>query len=88
MAEQQRGSIVFVSSTVTDGPPTPGMAAHGTAKATPNTFARFLACEAGPPRVPALDGDQGSAYLVGKGMNGRGQRSKASPSTRKPAGRS
>ncbi|MFC9424303.1 SDR family oxidoreductase [Streptomyces sp. NPDC056987] len=48
MAEQQHGSIVFVSSTVADGPPAPGMAAHGTAKAALNTFARFLACEAGP----------------------------------------
>ncbi|MFF5635854.1 SDR family oxidoreductase [Streptomyces sp. NPDC012825] len=51
MAEQRHGSIVFVSSTVADGPPSPGMAAHGTAKAALNTFARFLACEAGPVGV-------------------------------------
>lgn len=48
MEKRKRGSIVFVSSTVADGPPAPGMAAHGTAKAALNTFARFLACEAGP----------------------------------------
>ncbi|OIJ94895.1 short-chain dehydrogenase [Streptomyces sp. MUSC 14] len=51
MEQQQRGTIVFVSSTVADGPPAPGMAAHGTAKAALNTFARFLACEAGPMGV-------------------------------------
>jgi 3-oxoacyl-[acyl-carrier protein] reductase len=51
MEQQQRGAIVFVSSTVADGPPAPGMAAHGTAKAALNTFARFLACEAGPMGV-------------------------------------
>ncbi|MFC3577519.1 SDR family oxidoreductase [Streptomyces yaanensis] len=51
MEKQKRGSIVFVSSTVADGPPAPGMTAHGTAKAALNTFAQFLACEAGPMGV-------------------------------------
>ncbi|WP_432182410.1 SDR family oxidoreductase [Streptomyces sp. NBC_00063] len=51
MADQRHGSIVFVSSTVADGPPAPGMAAHGTAKAALNTFGQFLACEAGPMGV-------------------------------------
>ncbi len=48
MAGQGRGRIVYVSSAVADGPPAPGMIAHGTAKAALNTFARFVACEAGP----------------------------------------
>ncbi|MFK0159429.1 SDR family oxidoreductase [Streptomyces sp. NPDC090499] len=43
-----QGRIVYVSSTVADGPPAPGMAAHGTAKAALNAFARFVAYEAGP----------------------------------------
>lgn len=48
MGAQGRGRIVYVSSSVADGPPTVGMAAHGTAKAALNTFARFVAFEAGP----------------------------------------
>ncbi|MFD7921323.1 SDR family oxidoreductase [Streptomyces sp. NPDC059740] len=48
MAAQGHGRIVYVSSAVADGPPAPGMAAHGTAKAALNTFARFVAHEAGP----------------------------------------
>ncbi|MFF1401657.1 SDR family oxidoreductase [Streptomyces sp. NPDC058294] len=48
MGAQGRGRIVYVSSAVADGPPTVGMAAHGTAKAALNTFARFVAYEAGP----------------------------------------
>jgi 3-oxoacyl-[acyl-carrier protein] reductase len=48
MGAQGQGRIVYVSSAVADGPPVPGMAAHGAAKAALNTFARFLAYEAGP----------------------------------------
>lgn len=48
MRVQGGGRIVYVSSAVADGPPMPGMAAHGTAKAALNTFARFVAYEAGP----------------------------------------
>ncbi|MEU3958182.1 SDR family oxidoreductase [Streptomyces achromogenes] len=48
MGAQGGGRIVYVSSAVADGPPTVGMAAHGTAKAALNTFARFVAYEAGP----------------------------------------
>jgi len=48
MGAQGRGRIVYVSSSVADGPPAPGMAAHGTAKSALNTFARFVAHEAGP----------------------------------------
>ncbi|MEU8874094.1 SDR family oxidoreductase [Streptomyces javensis] len=48
MGTQGGGRIVYVSSAVADGPPTVGMAAHGTAKAALNTFARFVAHEAGP----------------------------------------
>ncbi|WP_329233796.1 SDR family NAD(P)-dependent oxidoreductase [Streptomyces canus] len=48
MGAQGQGRIVYVSSAVADGPPAPGMAAHGTAKAAVNTFARFVAHEAGP----------------------------------------
>lgn len=48
MRAQGQGRIVYVSSAVADGPPAPGMAAHGTAKAALNTFARFVAHEAGP----------------------------------------
>ncbi|WP_328981456.1 SDR family NAD(P)-dependent oxidoreductase [Streptomyces mirabilis] len=48
MGTQGQGRIVYVSSAVADGPPAPGMAAHGTAKAALNTFARFVAHEAGP----------------------------------------
>ncbi|WP_328980107.1 SDR family oxidoreductase [Streptomyces canus] len=48
MGAQGQGRIVYVSSAVADGPPAPGMAAHGTAKAALNTFARFVAHEAGP----------------------------------------
>ncbi|OMI41106.1 SDR family oxidoreductase [Streptomyces sparsogenes] len=47
MGAQGGGRIVYVSSAVADGPPTAGMAAHGTAKAALNTFARFVAHEAG-----------------------------------------
>ncbi|GAA2490456.1 SDR family NAD(P)-dependent oxidoreductase [Streptomyces longisporus] len=48
MGAQGGGRIVYVSSAMADGPPTVGMAAHGTAKAALNTFARFVAYEAGP----------------------------------------
>nr|BFD87180.1 3-oxoacyl-[acyl-carrier-protein] reductase [Streptomyces sp. Xyl84] len=48
MAARGQGRIVYVSSAVADGPPAPGMAAHGTAKAALNAFARFVAYEAGP----------------------------------------
>jgi 3-oxoacyl-[acyl-carrier protein] reductase len=48
MGAQGGGRIVYVSSTVADGPPIVGMTAHGTAKAALNTFARFVAYEAGP----------------------------------------
>jgi 3-oxoacyl-[acyl-carrier protein] reductase len=48
MGAQGGGRIVYVSSAVADGPPMVGMAAHGTAKAALNTFARFVAYEAGP----------------------------------------
>lgn len=48
MGAQGQGRIVHVSSTVADGPPAPGMAAHGTAKAALNTFARIVAHEARP----------------------------------------
>jgi 3-oxoacyl-[acyl-carrier protein] reductase len=48
MGSRGQGRIVYVSSAVADGPPAPGMAAHGTAKAALNTFARFVAHEAGP----------------------------------------
>ncbi|MFJ9154579.1 SDR family NAD(P)-dependent oxidoreductase [Streptomyces sp. NPDC102270] len=48
MGAQGHGRMVYVSSAVADGPPAPGMAAHGTAKAALNTFARFVAHEAGP----------------------------------------
>ncbi|MFF8910286.1 SDR family oxidoreductase [Streptomyces olivaceoviridis] len=48
MGAQGGGRIVYVSSAVAEGPPTVGMAAHGTAKAALNTFARFVAYEAGP----------------------------------------
>ncbi|MFJ9712768.1 SDR family oxidoreductase [Streptomyces sp. NPDC101234] len=48
MGAQGHGRIVYVSSAVADGPPAPGMAAHGTAKSALNTFARFVAYEAGP----------------------------------------
>lgn len=48
MGAQGGGRIVYVSSAVSDGPPTVGMAAHGTAKAALNTFACFVAYEAGP----------------------------------------
>ncbi|WP_318204947.1 SDR family oxidoreductase [Streptomyces sp. SCL15-4] len=48
MGHRGQGRIVYVSSAVADGPPAPGMAAHGTAKAALNTFARFVAHEAGP----------------------------------------
>ncbi|MER7687142.1 SDR family oxidoreductase [Streptomyces sp. NPDC097610] len=48
MSAQGQGRIVYVSSAVADGPPAAGMAAHGTAKAALNTFARFVAYEAGP----------------------------------------
>ncbi|MFF4017224.1 SDR family NAD(P)-dependent oxidoreductase [Streptomyces sp. NPDC001843] len=48
MDAQGGGRIVYVSSAVADGPPTVGMVAHGTAKAALNTFARFVAHEAGP----------------------------------------
>lgn len=41
------GRIIYVSSSVADGPPAPGMTAHGTAKAALNAFARFVAYEAG-----------------------------------------
>ncbi|MET7778649.1 SDR family oxidoreductase [Streptomyces sp. NPDC005388] len=51
MGAQGGGRIVYVSSAVADGPPTVGMAAHGTAKAALNTFARFVAYEAGPLRI-------------------------------------
>ncbi|MEW2805922.1 SDR family oxidoreductase [Streptomyces massasporeus] len=47
MGARGQGRIVYVSSAVADGPPAPGMAAHGTAKAALNTFARFVAYEAG-----------------------------------------
>lgn len=48
MGAQGQGRIVYVSSAVADGPSVPGMAHHGTAKAALNTFARFVAHEAGP----------------------------------------
>ncbi|CAM5635954.1 MULTISPECIES: SDR family oxidoreductase [Streptomyces] len=48
MGAQGGGRIVYVSSALAEGPPTVGMAAHGTAKAALNTFARFVAYEAGP----------------------------------------
>jgi 3-oxoacyl-[acyl-carrier protein] reductase len=48
MGARGRGRIVYVSSAVAEGPPAPGMAAHGTAKSALNTFARFVAFEAGP----------------------------------------
>ncbi|MFD5385416.1 SDR family oxidoreductase [Streptomyces sp. NPDC127074] len=48
MGARGQGRILYVSSAVADGPPTAGMAAHGTAKAALNTFARFVAYEAGP----------------------------------------
>lgn len=48
MGARGQGRIVYVSSAVADGPPAPGMAAHGTAKSALNTFARFVAFEAGP----------------------------------------
>jgi 3-oxoacyl-[acyl-carrier protein] reductase len=48
MRAQGQGRIVYVSSSVADGPVGPGMAAHGAAKAALNTFARFVAFEAGP----------------------------------------
>ncbi|MEU5310896.1 SDR family oxidoreductase [Streptomyces sp. NPDC021562] len=48
MAARGGGRIVYVSSAVADGPPGVGMAAHGTAKAALNAFARFVAFEAGP----------------------------------------
>ncbi|GGY79258.1 3-oxoacyl-ACP reductase [Streptomyces olivaceoviridis] len=48
MGARGGGRIVYVSSAVAEGPPTVGMAAHGTAKAALNTFARFVAYEAGP----------------------------------------
>ncbi|MFH8680889.1 SDR family oxidoreductase [Streptomyces lydicus] len=48
MGARGQGRIVYVSSAVADGPPAPGMAAHGTAKAALNAFARFVAFEAGP----------------------------------------
>ncbi|MFF7547301.1 SDR family oxidoreductase [Streptomyces canus] len=48
MGARGQGRIVYVSSAVADGPPAPGMTAHGTAKAALNTFARFVAHEAGP----------------------------------------
>ena len=48
MGARGQGRIVYVSSAVADGPPAPGMAAHGAAKAALNTFARFVAYEAGP----------------------------------------
>jgi 3-oxoacyl-[acyl-carrier protein] reductase len=38
MGTQGQGRIVYVSSGVAAGPPAPGMAAHGTAKAALNTF--------------------------------------------------
>ncbi|ALO91465.1 Oxidoreductase [Streptomyces hygroscopicus subsp. limoneus] len=48
MGARGGGRIVYVSSAVAEGPPAVGMAAHGTAKAALNTFARFVAYEAGP----------------------------------------
>ncbi|MFE9352780.1 SDR family oxidoreductase [Streptomyces olivaceoviridis] len=48
MGAKGGGRIVYVSSAVAEGPPAVGMAAHGTAKAALNTFARFVAYEAGP----------------------------------------
>jgi 3-oxoacyl-[acyl-carrier protein] reductase len=48
MGARGQGRIVYVSSAVAEGPPAPGMFAHGTAKAALNTFARFVAFEAGP----------------------------------------
>ncbi|TDU05941.1 3-oxoacyl-[acyl-carrier protein] reductase [Streptomyces sp. 846.5] len=48
MGARGQGRIVYVSSSVADGPPATGMAAHGTAKSALNTFARFVAYEAGP----------------------------------------
>ncbi|MFI9169151.1 SDR family NAD(P)-dependent oxidoreductase [Streptomyces lincolnensis] len=48
MGAQGQGRIVYVSSAVAEGPSAPGLAAHGTAKAALNTFARFVAHEAGP----------------------------------------
>ncbi|MFF5547776.1 SDR family oxidoreductase [Streptomyces olivaceoviridis] len=47
MGAKGGGRIVYVSSAVAEGPPAVGMAAHGTAKAALNTFARFVAYEAG-----------------------------------------
>jgi 3-oxoacyl-[acyl-carrier protein] reductase len=47
MSSQGAGRIVYVSSAVADGPPAPGMVAHGVAKAALNAFARFVAYEAG-----------------------------------------
>ncbi|WP_371483800.1 SDR family NAD(P)-dependent oxidoreductase [Kitasatospora sp. NBC_00315] len=69
MGGQRGGRIVYVSSNVADGPPAPGMAAHGTAKAAINTFARFVAAEAGPLGVrvnvvaPGLVRTEASARL-------------------------
>ncbi|AEW98842.1 SDR family oxidoreductase [Streptantibioticus cattleyicolor] len=48
MSGQGYGQIVYVSSLLAEGPSAPGMIAHGTAKAALNTFAQFVACEAGP----------------------------------------
>jgi 3-oxoacyl-[acyl-carrier protein] reductase len=48
MGARGAGRIIYVSSAVADGPPAPGMAAHGAAKAALNSFARFVAFEAGP----------------------------------------
>lgn len=48
MKARGQGRIVYVSSAVAEGPPAPGMASHGTSKAALNTFARFVAYEAGP----------------------------------------
>ncbi|MEV0643317.1 SDR family oxidoreductase [Streptomyces sp. NPDC050619] len=48
MGAQGQGRIVYVSSAVANDPSAPGLAAHGTAKAALNAFARFVAHEAGP----------------------------------------
>lgn len=45
---QGQGRIVYVSSSLANGPSGLGQAAHGTSKAALNAFARFVAHEAGP----------------------------------------
>ncbi|MFE9453894.1 hypothetical protein [Streptomyces sp. NPDC006739] len=53
MGAQGHGRIVYVSGAVADGPPAPGMAAHGAAEAALDTFSPASCVTPSPPRSRA-----------------------------------